>query len=280
MTRRLAFLSIFLLCLSSAGSGEDGYPRRIVSLGSSLTEEVFLLGCGDRLVGVTIYCERPPAAKEKEKVGTVVEVDLERIVNLKPDLILATSLTDPRDKERLKDLGIRLVEFPYARDFSQVCEKFMELAALLGKEEEGWRIVREAKGRVEAVKERVKNLPRPKVFVQIGMKPLHTVTEESFIGDFIEFAGGVNVARASKSSLYSREQVVRDNPDVIIITTMGMAGQSEKEAWQKFKTINAVKDSRIYIIDAYRICSPTPVTFAEELEEIAGLLHPGQGKEI
>ncbi|MBI5143769.1 MAG: ABC transporter substrate-binding protein [Candidatus Omnitrophica bacterium] len=272
--RRLFITSLFSICLAHLCFAGDDYPKRIVSLGSALTEELYILGAEDRLVGVTIYCERPPRAKEKEKVGNVVKVDLEKILSLKPDLVLATSLTDSRSKEKLKNLNIKVAEFTYAKNFSQICNDFLRLGRLVGNEKEAKGIVLKAKKRVEFIRDKVKDLPKHKVFVQIGAKPLHTVTKDSFINDFIEFAGGINVARVSRSGLYSREEVLKNNPDVIIIATMGIVGQNEKRSWQKLTTMEAVKNDRIYIVDAYKICSPTPVSFVEALEEITNLLHP------
>lgn len=249
-------------------------PRRIVSLGPAITEELYILGAEDRLVGCTVYCQKPPEAKKKEKVGTTIEVNLEKIVALRPDLVLATSLTDPRAKEKLKNLGIRIITFSAAKNFSEICGQFLELGKIVGKEEQAAEIVTLARSRVDSIREKIRGLKSPKVFIQVGAKPLVAATGDSFINDFIEFAGGINIAREAGAGLYSREEVIRRNPDVIIIVTMGIEGEEEKEAWAKYGSLNAVKNGRIYIIDSYRLCSPTPVSFAESLEEIARILHP------
>jgi len=243
-------------------------------LGPSITESLYLLGAQDSIVGVTSYCIRPPQAREKERVGTVISVNVEKATSLKPDLVIATSLTDPRAIEKLKSLGIKVTAFSQPENFSEVCSQFMKLAKLVGKEKEATRIINTAENRVKYIKEKVDNLPKPKVFVQVGAKPLFTMTRDSFVNDFIEFAGGVNIAKEAKAGLYSREEVLRKNPDVIIIVSMGIAGEKEKETWARYKTLNAVKGNRIYIIDSYKLCSPTPLSFAESVEEIAHILHP------
>jgi iron complex transport system substrate-binding protein len=252
---------------------EESYPQRIISLGTSLTEELYLLGVEDRIVGTTIYCDRPPQAKAKEKVGTVTEVDLEKIVGLKPDLVLATSLTNLQAVEKFKRLGLKVLIFPQPRSFSSLCEDFLKLGRAVGKEKEAVEIVDQAKRRVRLIEDKVKALARPKVFVQIGARPLYTVTRDSFINDFVELAGGINIAAGAKSGLYSREKVLKDNPEVVIIATMGLVGEEEKKMWQKFKTLNAVKNNRINIIDSYTLCSPTPVSFTETLEEMVKIIH-------
>jgi len=123
---------------------------------------------------------------------------------------------------------------------------------------------------------KVEGLPRPRVFVQIGERPLVAAGWDSFIDDFVSFAGGVNIAHEVRTSVYSREEVVRRNPDIILIAKMGMAGEREKAAWVRYETIKAVQTDRIYTVDSYRFCSPTPVSFVEQVVELVRLFHGSQ----
>lgn len=250
------------------------YPQRIISLGSAITEELYLLGVGDRIIGNTIYCNRPQEAKSKIKVGTVTKVDLEKIISLKPDLILATSLTDRRQLRKMEALKLNVVEIPAEINFSEICKNFLKLAKLVGKEKKAEEILKDIERKAGFIQQKAKNLPKPKVMVQIGAKPLFLATKRYFVHDFLELAGGINIAKEAKSGLYSREEILRQNPDVIIITTMGIIAEEEKINWQKFKSINAVKNNRIYVLDAYKVCSPTPVSFVVTLKEIFEILHP------
>ncbi|MCX5641875.1 MAG: ABC transporter substrate-binding protein [Candidatus Omnitrophica bacterium] len=265
----------FLLIIFLPRAAVAELPQRIISLGPALTEEIYLLGVQDKLVGCTIYCNRPEAARQKQKVGTVVEVSVEKIVDLKPDLILATSLTDRRAKERFRQLGMNVVVLPEAKNFSEVCQQFLDLGKIAGKEEKARKIVAQAKKGVDLITGRVKERPKPKVFLEIGTKPLFTVTRDSFINDFIVLSGGINIAAGARSGLYSREKVVAQNPDVIIVVSMGVAAEQEKKVWQKFRNLSAVKNNRIYILDPDKVCSPTPPGFVETLKEISLILHPG-----
>ncbi|MFH0791132.1 MAG: cobalamide ABC transporter substrate-binding protein, partial [Candidatus Omnitrophota bacterium] len=95
-----------------------------------------------------------------------------------------------------------------------------------------------------------------------------------FVNDYIEFAGAVNIAKEEKKGIYSKERVIMANPDVIIITTMGMAGEAEKKNWEQFPALSAVKSKRIYIINTEKLTSPTPASFVETLEELVAILHP------
>lgn len=270
----LILCSIMFLYTGFTTYAKDIFPERIISLSSAITEQLYLLGLGDKIIGNTIYCQRPESARHKKKVGTIIEVDIEKIVGLKPDLVLATPLTNPKAKEKLKNLGIEVITFPVANSFKEICEQFLELGKLTGREKEAQNILKKINEQIISIKQRVKRLSQPRVIVQLGAKPLHVVTRDSFINDFIEFAGGINIGPNGKSGLYSREKVLKDNPDVIIITTMGIAGDEEKKNWKRYKTISAVKNNRIYIVDSYKLCSPTPVSFVSTLEEIMKILHP------
>jgi len=250
-------------------------PRRIISLGPTITEKLYLLGVQDRLVGVTTYCERPPEALSKEKIGNVTQVNIEKIVELKPDLVVATSLTERRAVERLKRLGIRVIVFNAPGSYAEMNRQFLELGRIVGSERQAEGIVRAAGRRIDLIRRRVAGLPQPKVFIQLGAKPLFAATKNSFVNDFIELAGGTNIAREAKTGFVSREEVLRQDPDIIIIVGMDAAAGNEKEGWQKFHALRAVRNDKIFVMDPYRICSPTPRTFVDALEEMVKALHPG-----
>ncbi len=264
---------ILVLLLFVAGShSAEARPKRIVSLGPSLTEELYMLGAQDSLVGCTTYCRVPSDKKNIEKVGTVVEVNLEKIVSLKPDLVLATSLTDLRAIEKMKLLGINVIVFPTAKDFTELCGQVLQLGRLVGREKDAQELVSETKEKVAAIISKKGDRPPRTVFVQIGTKPLFAASKDSFINSVVEFAGGTNIVSGSRSGIYSREKVIKEDPDVIIIATMGLVGRSEKRAWEEYKTLKAVKESSIYIVDPYKFCGPTPGNFVSALEETVRML--------
>jgi len=271
--RKEIVLVVTLFFASLVYAGED-IPKRIISLGPSLTEALYFLEEEERLVGVTSYCLRPPEAQEKEKVGSVIKVSLEKILSLEPDLIVTTSLTDPKVIEKLTSLGIKTATFPEPKNFDELCEQFIKLSELVGKKDKAKKIIHDTEERISFITEKVKALEKPNIFIQVGAKPLFTVSKDSFMNDFIRFAGGINIAGEALEGLYSREEVLRKNPDIIIIVTMGIAGKNEKKIWEKYTVLNAVKNNRIYIVDSYKVCSPTPLGFVETLDEITEILHP------
>lgn len=267
--RRILFL--ILLFINSCIYAESS--ERIVSLGPAKTEELYLLGVGDEVVGVTTYCIRPEDAKKKQRIGTVTQMDMEKIIVLRPSIVIATPLSSKRQLEKLKGLGINVINFPLAESFSSICKQFLELGRIVGEENRAEKIILEAQTHVNELEKGVRNIPKVSVFVQVGARPLYTMTKDSFINEYIELAGGINIAGERNSGLFSREEVLKKDPDIILIVTMGIAGEREKKIWGRFKQLKAVRNNRIYIMDSYKMCSPTPVSFAEMLEEMVNILH-------
>lgn len=251
-------------------------PGRIVSLAPSLTKSLFILGAGDRVKGCTTYCVEPEEAKQKPKIGTLIKINVESIVALKPDLVLGMEFSDRKAVERLKSLGIRVELFTSSKNFENLCESFIRLGQLVGKESEAKEIVARSRKQIQVIRERVKSKKKLKIFWQLGAKPLFAATKGYFTNDYIVMANGINIAGEAENGIYSREEVLSGNPDVIIIISMGIPTQEEVNIWKKYTTIEAVKSNRIYVIDADKYCSPTPGGFVEALEELVGFLYPGE----
>ena len=279
MKHTFFLVALILSCaLPFEGSAQDkGLPQRIISLGPLNTENVFLLGAGDRLVGNTSYCVRPEAAKAKEKIGSVMQVSIEKIISLQPDLVLATGLTQPQQLKKLQDLGLRVVQFKQPASFADICDQFIRLGRLLGLEEQATRIVGQAKEKVAAIIQNTSELPEKKVFLQVGANPLFGSVKHSFTHDYIVLAGGINIIEDQVSGVTSYEKIIARNPDVIIIAIMGsesgIAAQ-EKKNWSRFPVIKAVQADQVLIINPDLVCSPSPATFADTLAIMAKLFHP------
>ncbi|GAB6192044.1 helical backbone metal receptor [Desulfocastanea catecholica] len=252
-------------------------PERIISLGPTNTENVYLIGAEDRLVANTSYCIRPEAAKTKEKIGSVMQISIEKILSLQPDLVLATDLSPPQQLEKLRNLGLNVVQFHQATSFDDICTQFITLGRLLGLEQRAHTIVSEARAKVAAITRDVSGLPIEKVFLQIGSQPLVGALPNTFTDDFIALSGGVNIIDDQPSGTTNYEKVLAENPDTIIIAIMGnetgLAGK-ELERWRDIPVIKAVRDGRVHIIDPDLVCSPSPATFAEALAIISRLIHP------
>lgn len=262
----------------AAFAGESQVPQRVVSLNASVSESIYLLGAEDALVGRTEYCIRPEAILKKEVVGGVVDVNVEKIASLKPDWVITTSLISIRDKQMMQKLGLRIKEFKTAKSFEEMGSQFIELGALLGKEREANAIVQESRRAVSAVREKYKDLKKPNVFFHLSQSPLITATRASFIHDIIESAGGVNIARDGTSARISREGVLKADPDVIIIATMGETGDRDKDTWMQYSFLKAVRHHQVYRVDPNAFCSPTVKSFPDAVQELARILHAENSK--
>ena len=267
---------LLAFCLLSAGPADcadSKTPKRIVSLGPTFTEEIYLLEAEDMLVGVTTFCQKPERAKEKERIGEVTNVNFEKIVALEPDIIIATPMTNKTSVERMKELKLNVVYFDYAKDFSDVCGQFLRLAALVEKEVRAEEILSGIKKKVDAIKKRNERAVKTRVFVQIGADPLFAAKKDTYINSIIEFAGGENIVSGTEEGMYSREKVLASDPEVIIVATMGIVGESELKEWRRYRSLSAAKNGRIYIVDPYEFCSATPMSFIEALEETDKILN-------
>lgn len=284
--KRSLELAFFLCLLTSSVKGIvirddsgrevvfDRLPRRVVSLAPSFTKALVLLGLKDRLVGVTMYCNLP-AVSGLPRVGSVTDFNLEKILQLKPDLVLATPLVPKAQLRRLEDFRIKVVIFRAPEDFKKLCEQFKTLSRIFGREERAGEILSQVQRRLIAVKRRIAGKPRPRVILQIGADPLWVAGKKSFLGEAVQLAGGDNPIEGEGGPI-SRELVIKLDPEVILIVDMGMTGEREVEKWRSFGAIKAVRNGRIYLLKSDLYCSPTPLSFAQGVEELEGLLHGGR----
>ncbi len=252
-------------------------PQRIISLGPLNTENVFLLGAGSRLIADTIYCVRPEVARYREKIGSLMEINIEKIIALRPDLVLATGLTRPEQIKKLKGLGVRVVRFPKPDSFKAICRQFIKLGTILCMEQRAEQVVSQVRSQVHCVEGMVAGLVPQKVFLQVGADPVFAAVPGSFTNDYIKLGGGINIAAGQSTGLFSTEKVVSLNPDVILIAVMGSESgiaAREKRRWMWFHSMNAAKTGRLHTLDPDMVCSPSPLTFARALRKIASLIHP------
>jgi ABC-type Fe3+-hydroxamate transport system substrate-binding protein len=246
--------------------------QRIVSLAPSLTKMIYILEANDIIVGCTNYCLE--AVKDKKSiVATAMEVNIEKIYTLKPDLVITSELTKPATIEALEKIGIKVKVLPSPKSFNQICDQLIELANLTGKQALAKSIVEKQKARLNQLNQLIPKGKKPKVFFEIGAKPIFTVIPNTFMDDFITYSGGENIASDLKHGTITRENVILRNPDVIVVVTMGVAGTEEKTTWEKYKNINASKNGKIFTIDADKACSPDPINFVDVVEKLITMMY-------
>lgn len=258
MKNRLLLLAVFLVVASLFTIAS---AKRIISLSPSLTSNLLSLGEESELVGCTSYCH---TTRKVNVVATAVKVNVERVISLKPDLVVASSMTTPETIAQLKKFGIDVIVFPMPKSYVQICSQFRQLSRLVGREALAEKILTSVQQRIDKVK-----APKPngrKIFIQLGVDPLFAVIPNTFLNDYITLAGGRNIAEGMTSGSITREAVLLKNPAVIFIVTMGNIDREEKQRWEKFTNLEAVRTKKVIVIDSNKACVPTPITFVESLE--------------
>ena len=254
-------------------------PTRIVSHVPSITETLFALGLGDKIVGDSDYCDYPEAAKTKPKIGGYYTPNIEEIVALKPDLVLTDGHV-PELITKLDSLGIPIAVID-PKDINGVLSDIELLGNVTGSQKEAKDLTSDMKKRIDAVVNTVSSASRPSVFYVFDAtdttKPW-TAGPGSFVDALIGLAGGANVADSASDPWiqFNMEELINSNPDIILVdSSHGTAAISpaqikELPGWQD---LTAAKENRIYTIDGDLVNRSGP-RIVQGLEEIAKILHP------
>jgi iron complex transport system substrate-binding protein len=256
-------------------------PLRIISLSPSNTEILFALGLGDRVVGVTNYCDYPGEAKSKEKIGDFSNPNIEKIISLNPDLVLATTMHE-KPVKRLEELKIPVIVLE-PKNIEEMLDSLILVGKATGREKDATELVNSLKKRIDAVKEKVSSIPedkKPTVFYELWPSPITTVGPGTFVDDLITKAGGKNIAGDSDKPypVYGQEVIIAKNPDIIIFSHHGTNGVNEQTKEDILKrpgwsNINAVKNDKVFYVDENIIQRPTP-RLVDGLEQFAKIIHP------
>ena len=266
-------VSVWLAGFAHAASAPE--PQRIVSLAPSVTETLFALGFGNRLVGVTTYCDYPAEALKLPKIGGFTSPSLEVIVVKRPDLVIGvSSATDPVKVREMERLGLEVALVSLA-SVSDILSSIKHIARLLGNPETGEKLVDKITRQLNAVTKRVGAAPRRSTLLAVGLRPLVAVGGKNFIDELITMAGGENIAGNAAQPWLNLpdEYVVAKAPQVIIEAGMGSSRGESARHWADLESIPAVKERRVYAYPSDKILRPGP-RIGEGLEEIARLVHP------
>lgn len=253
-----------------------GRPQRIVSLAPSNTEVLYALGLGARVVGVTEFCNYPPEAKEKPKIGGFTKIDLERVVGLNPDLVLATNIHNRSVVPELEKRGIVVVVVE-PKNVNDVLTKITFVGKLTGATENAAKLTAQMQARIDAVTSKVATAKsKPRVYYEID-KTFFTPGPGSFIDDMITKAGGINIAADAKGSYaqLSPEAIIAKDPEVILLGSMNFGETPEVvRARPGWANITAVKTGRLIPITNEDVISRPGPRVVEGLELIARALYP------
>ncbi|MGC8758614.1 MAG: ABC transporter substrate-binding protein [Bryobacteraceae bacterium] len=260
-------------------------PARIVSTAPSLTETLFALGLGNRVVGVTEFCRYPPEAAAKPKIGTFLEPNLERILALKPDLVLVVR-NPVQLAEKLQRLGLRAVEIPQ-ETVAEIIASIREIGRLTGAEAQARLVASRVEAELDAVRRRAAGLPRKKVLFLIGRSPgtlqgMVGVGGGNFLDELIRLAGGENVLASSPIPYprVSMEQILAADPDVILdmgdfAHHEGRPMESVREflgLWSAYPVLRAVRQGAVRQVDSEVLIRPGP-RVGEAARRMLALVH-------
>lgn len=253
-------------------------PRRLISLVPSVTETIFALGSEDLLVGVTDFCDFPPAARRKPRVGSMLDPNLEAVAVLRPDLVLATRAGNRQETfEQLRRLRIPVYVVDPA-SIAEVMDLTARLADLVGRRAAGASLVGELERRVKSVTARVAGRPRPRVLYVLWPEPLIVPGRAALISDLIAQAGGQSVTGESAEAYprWSLEAAIARGPEVILLARHGAAVSHSvaREKWERFATLPAIRTGRLHEVQGDLLHRYGP-RVVEGLETLARLIHPG-----
>ena len=282
---------IFFSACSSANSTASGavvddlgrsvniekLPQRIVSLAPSNTEILFALGLGDKVVGVTEYCDYPPEALEKEKIGGFSTPDIEKIIALQPDLILAADIHREEIIPALEEKGLTVFALA-PENLDGILEDIQIVGKITGKEEKASELVTRMGERIKAITDKTKDLEgKPRVFYITWHDPLYSAGSETTIHELIEKAGGENIFQdITGYKTIDLELVIARDPQVIIACTGHGEARNKPLNWAKEEprlgVTEARKNNRVYQIDADLVSRSGP-RVVDALEQFAQFIH-------
>ncbi len=244
--------------------------ERAVSLAPNLTENIFAIGAGDKLVGVTTFCNYPPEAEKIQKVSDTQTPNLEAIIALKPQVIFVSTASQLENFTNTLEKQNIAVYVTNPKNLDDVFKNLITFGELFGTSEKAEKLISELKTRVSAVENKVKDKPKIKVFVQIDKDSLYTIGKESFITDLINRAGGESVTKDVETAYpkISKETALALNPDAIILSE----SENNSAPNEVFKNSSAVKNGKVFKINADIISRPSP-RLVDALEIIAKDLH-------
>ena len=275
-----------ILFFFAAASVLVAQPHRIVSTAPSITETLFALGLGDRVIGVSQHCHYPPEANSRPRVGSYLKPNVEVIVGLRPDLVIVQAKTNDAAAQ-LERVKVNVLEVEHG-DLEKMFAGMRLIASRCGVPERGAKLEADLRARLAAIRKRTESLPRRSLVFIVGRSPgslenLIAVGKGSYLNELIAIAGGVN-ALAGTPMPYpkvSLESIIGLNPDVLVdmgdmAETLGVTEEHKRNVvalWNRRPALKAVAQKRVFAVAADIFVVPGP-RVAEAAEAFAKMLHP------
>jgi len=257
-----------------------GRADRIVSLAPNLTEIIFALGLGDKIVGVTVFSDYPVAATEKPKVGTFWQPNIEAVIGARPDLVVTQQFRQQKDTaRRLERIGYNCLTVR-TQKLSELFDAIETIGQATGKKPQASALLRQIKTRLGELSASMQSHEKPKVLWVINREPLRVAGRDTFVNEIIELAGGENAIGPTvyKYPPIGAEQVIACGAEVIIepaMTAKSIAEQQQqaRRYWSRFDNVPAVAHNRIYVIPPATVCRLGP-RICRGVETVARCIRP------
>ncbi len=258
----------------------DKTPERIISMAPSNTEMLFALGLADKIVGTTNYCNYPPEAADKETVGGFSTPDLEKILDLDPDLVFAGGMHEEEVVPELERRGLKVLIIA-PETINDVLEVISLIGKATGAEDTASQLVNDIENRINVISNKVASFTdedKPSVLYVTWHEPLYTLGQGTITHELIELAGGINLfADIEDHDQTNLEEVLDRNPEVILASTGHGDALDAPLEWanteERLRETDARKNDRVYQVNADIVTRPGP-RIVEGLEQIAELIHP------
>jgi iron complex transport system substrate-binding protein len=250
----------------------EAEPERVVSVAPNLTELMYKLDAGDKLVGRSDYCDYPEEVSEIESVGSLYTPDIEAIVALEPDLVIVSTHFDEENTKKLEELNIPVITLYEENNVEGVYDMITTLGTAINRNSEAASCVEEMQDTIKEVTDAVEGLDSPSVYYVVGFGEYgdYTAGGDTFIGGLIELAGGDNIAKDVSGWSITLEEIVEADPSIIVIS------EDSKDAFMSddnYADLTAVKEGNVYTIDT-NLLDRQGYRNAEGVRALAEIFHP------
>ncbi|MFY2563803.1 ABC transporter substrate-binding protein [Corallococcus terminator] len=258
-------------------SSAPPYPRRVVCMTEETTEVLYRIGAGELVVGVSGFTVRPPEARKKPRVSSFLDANFERILELKPDLVLGFSDLQADIGRELAKRGVPVYLFNQ-RSLAEILQTVRVTGALVGRAEAAEKLAAELTANLERHAEAAEKLPRrPRIFFEEWHEPL--ISGIRWCSELVELVGGEDICRESRASqgakgrIFEPEEVARRNPDGVIASWCGRKAKRDKIAARPgWSQVRAVLDDQLYEVKSSLILQPGPAALSDGVERLARIV--------
>ncbi len=253
-------------------------PEKIISMAPEMTEMIFALGAGDKLIGRSEYCDYPAETADIPTFGTLYEISVESVVAAQPDVVFLSSMANQEVVDTLKNNGLTVLCISFKSDINGTFDYLRLIGEIVGAEAEADALIEEMQSRIGEVQEAIKGMEKPSVYfvVAAGEGGDYTATGDTFMHGILTLAGGDNIAADATGWSYTLEQIIEKDPDYILVPEKHGSQGSMKEQMAEmegYKDLTAVKEGRVYVVDQNLFARQGP-RIAEGIELAAKIMYP------